>query len=198
MKRALIMMILMLLYPVSAPLTADEDRSIFTYQYYLSVNDAPRVIDALRKYVSDSNGYVKQFSNQMITMRVPRKEAEDLRSKLSSMGFILDERKSRLDVSEKLLDFRTRLKAKEKLLSDLYAIFNTAQFEQTVEVEKAVGAVIVEIENLKGNIHYYRDRIALCDVTVHLNVGTGRGGGRENDTKYDWIRGLGIPSLINY
>jgi hypothetical protein len=175
----------------------DEGRTIASYTYYLLAEDSDAAIANLRHYAPSKNGYVSYFSSDRIVMRMPGAEIMTFKKRLAELGYVTDEQQSRQDFSSVMLDLETRLNVKQKLLGDLTAIFSGAQLADTLKVEQAIGAVIVEIEDLKGKIGYYRDRFALSDVTVHVNRSAAQGSAHRGTLVWwDWIRGLGIENLL--
>ena len=71
-------------------------------------------------------------------------------------------------------------------------------FKETLAVEREIGKVIGEVENLKGSINYYSDRVALSDVDVTVSrSGDSTARPSREITRWEWIRRLGIGSLVN-
>ncbi|MFC1671105.1 DUF4349 domain-containing protein [Spirochaetota bacterium] len=172
------------------------DNVVLRYEYFLYINNINNFTDEVRTFASKNRGYVKYFSRRKIVIRVPKDAALDLRSIFKKKYYINDVRIYRSDKSELLVQLRTRLKVKEKLLSDLYKLFETSKFHQTLDVEGEIGKVIIEIERLKGKISYYKDKAELSEVRININK---RGLSKKTDrvyTRFKWIRGLGIPNII--
>ncbi len=198
MKRlAATLMIALFIILGGIPSSGDDATSVFTYVYSLLTENPDAAIKDLRSFASDRKGYVSHFSNAKISVRIPRDEVESMKKRLANLGYISDERLTREDVSSVMLDLETRLKVQRKLLDDLTAIFSGAKMADTLRVEQEVGKVIVEIEDLKGRIGYYKNRISLCDMTVHINRSSeGSGMTHQMQTHWNWIRNLGIEKLV--
>jgi hypothetical protein len=169
---------------------------IFNYRYSLTAGDPDAVIESLRDFAKRNGGYVKFFSNNRIDLRLPKGRETQLKADISRMGYVAEENQSRQDVSKMLLDLKTQLKVKKKLLHDLKDIFSSSQLSDTLSVEQELGKVIVEVESLKGQMFYYRDRIALPEIQVNINRSSGTGTKKNGDTRWEWIRKMGIHSLI--
>ncbi|HPI22531.1 MAG TPA: DUF4349 domain-containing protein [Spirochaetota bacterium] len=174
----------------------DEQRIMVAYTYYVVSGNTDEMLSGIRAAARERGGYVKFFSKDRIVIRLPHKETAWLARYLREAGQVADEQIARTDLSETLVDLRTRLAAKKKLLADLYKVFDNAALLQTLEVEKAVGGVIVEIEELKGKIAYYRDRIDLPEITVHLTAGPRGAVTGSPGSGWEWIRTLGIESIM--
>ena len=180
------------------PSSGDDASSVFSYVYSLLTESPDAALKDLRSFASDSKGYVSHFSNAKISIRIPRGEIETIKKRLGNLGYISDERLAREDVSSIMLNLETRLKVQRKLLDDLTGIFSGARMADTLRVEQEVGKVILEIEDLKGRIGYYKDRFALCNVTVYINRASGGTGmSQQIQSNWSWIRNLGIEKLVN-
>ncbi|HPB81227.1 MAG TPA: DUF4349 domain-containing protein [Spirochaetota bacterium] len=169
---------------------------IFNYRYSLTAGDPDAVIESLRDFAKRNGGYVKFFSNNRIDLRLPKGREAQLKADISRMGYVSEENQSRQDVSKMLLDLKTQLKVKKKLLHDLKDIFSSSQLSDTLSVEQELGKVIVEVESIKGQMFYYRDRVALPEIQVYINRSSGAVTKKNVDTRWEWIRKMGIHSLI--
>ncbi len=172
----------------------------FTQEYFYGMFAAERekAVARLRSFAAENNGYVKFYSNTKVVLRMPAERVQRIRDVILDTGYIGDERLQRTDVGESLLDLRTRLKTKESLLASLYKIFEDAQVQQTLEVEKELGKVVMEIENIKGRIAYLEDRISLAEVTVSINIQPGsKKGAVSGRSRWEWINSLGIEGLMS-
>ncbi|HDP79431.1 MAG TPA: DUF4349 domain-containing protein [Spirochaetes bacterium] len=172
---------------------------VFTVQatYNLVTPSADKAIDALRKYVTDRGGYVHSYSSSEITLRIPASEEGNLRPVLLRIGYISDENIVKQEISQALTDLNTSLKVKNDHLAKLYGIFSGSGIAETLEVEKEIARVVMEIENIKGRINWYRDRSSLSGVTVRFYKSGERGkpaGRAENIV--EWIRMLGVENLM--
>ncbi len=172
------------------------DSVILSYQYHVMASDPDGMVTQLRKITADNGGYVKFFSNKKIVIRIPGDRIAALRSSIAEGGYIADEQLLRKDVSEIMLELRTTLAVKQKLLQKLYDIFSSARLVQTLDVEKEVGKVVTEIESIKGKIAYYRDRVSLSEIIVNVNQSSRRTGRTRAHTQWEWIRRLGIENLL--
>jgi hypothetical protein len=193
-RMAATVLLLILILPAEAK---PENNRIVRVHYYLITENSQRLINSIRKKATESGGYVKFFSGSKIIVRVPDELAMKFREFVSGKGYIMDEQVFRKNVSAQMIELKTQLKVKKKLLKDFYGLFNSSRFHQTLDVEREIGKLVLEIEKIKGKINYYSDRIALWEVTVTIN--SRRPAARQGKavTKWNWIRRLGIPPLLN-
>lgn len=189
-------MLIMIIFMAGGTAFAGDTR-IFRYEYFIFTDDTERTVLTLRKYASENAGYVKFFSRGRVSLRLPEKALDGLGVILGQSGYLADEQVYRSDAAESLVDLRTRLRVKQKLLADLNKLFNESQFHQTLEVEQEIGRVILEIEKIKGEIAYYKDRAALWEVNVSLNQRAGASAEGAAASKWDWINRLGVGGMHN-
>ncbi|MCU0849293.1 MAG: DUF4349 domain-containing protein [Spirochaetes bacterium] len=188
--------VVFMLSALSAAQVSAEDTRIFRYEYFLLTESPDRAVESLRKSVAGMGGYVKYFSSSRISVRVPDKSFQALKEGIGRLGYIFDEQLFRSDVAETVNDLRTRLAVKEKLMSDLYRLFNESKLHQTIEIEEEIGKVVMEIEKIKGELAYYSDKTSLYEVNVHMNVKPGEARTSGGPSKWQWINGLGIEGMM--
>jgi hypothetical protein len=198
MKRLSILALALCALLAFAASSRADNEVITGYYYNVTANDPDAFRETLRGFAKAEKGYVKFFTNERIILRVPSQAVTRLREAMGRLAMIRDERQVRQDISMSMLNLRTSLRVKEKLLSDLYAVFGGSKFKETLAVEKEIGKVIGEVENLKGSINFYSDRVALSDVDVTVSrSGDSTARPSREITRWDWIRRLGINSLVN-
>lgn len=168
---------------------------VFSWTFHVSCGSERALGDMVGDFVRGRGGYMRTLTDDEITVRLAPAHVEELKSLLSRQGHILDEQIVREDAGEKLADLAARLAVKEKLLGQLYALFDSSPFHQTLEVENEIGRLITEIEAIKGEMAFHRDRVALAVITIHPNVLPGSTT-RDDAITFDWVRELGLPSLL--
>jgi len=172
--------------------------TVMKYTYYLLTGDTEKAIVELKKTTVETGGYVRFFSETSIVLRAPELSMPLLRKTVSGLGYIFDEQLYRRDITREVMELNTRLKVKDKLLDDLYALFTTSKFHQTLDIEKEIGKVIMEIEDIKGKLSYYRDRVELSEITIYLNQKSAAKKSGTARAYFEWIRSLGVPDILNF
>lgn len=198
MKRTLLcIMILMMACPATNA-AENRDMEIVRGVYYVGVYNSVNFIEEIKAFTTQRKGYVKYYSDDRIVMRIPVWSMRDLRNFVAEKAYINDEQNVRENVGLKIMNARVSLKTKEKLLKDLFKVMDDSGFTHTVEIEKEISKVIVEIEKLKGRLRYLKDRIKMAEVTLYLNERIERDTGQRVFTsEWPWIRNLGIDKMIH-
>lgn len=195
MKISAALVVSCLLLVASGPLAAGAHDQ-FRYTYFLLTENAEKAQLTIRDAVRASRGYVQSLSAAQMVVRIPAGSADALKAALARVGYITDEQVYRTDVTAAVTELATRLAVKQKLLDDLYRLFTASEFHQTLEVEQEIDKVVIEIERLKGQLAWHRDRAALCEVTIHLNQKGPADPTRRGETRWPWIKALGVPGLL--
>ena len=182
---------------ISFPVYADS--VALSDNYGIMVLDIDSEITALREFTAAQGGYVKYFDSNYMIVRIPAQKGAVLKEFLKRTAYITNEVTSRNDYTSQIIDLKSSLKAKEQLLNSMYAIFKDpwVQLSQTLEVEQEIGAVITEIERLKGEITYYGDSCMFREVKINYSkksaVPFAPG---AVSSQWFWINSLGIENLV--
>ncbi len=167
------------------------------YQYHITTDFPEKIMESLRKKADQVGGFVSYFNGKMLRMRVPAKNITTIIDLIKNSTFIQDTQLHSKNHSEDLISLKARLKAKNELLKQLYAIFKTVTMVQTLEVEQELNRYIGEIEDLKGKIRFIENQYAFAEFTIYINY--------ENYTPpaskvhvshWSWINQLGLPQLL--
>lgn len=195
MKSVKILIMIILASCLSADTAAGGERvRTTTVTFYVAPVNLESKIAMLRHFAPGAGGYVSYFSEKLVILRLPDTSMNELKSVLGQGAYILDQRVRHRDVTLKLIDLRARLATKEKLRGELMALFKGSEFHQTIEIERELGKVVIELENLRGRIRYYKENAALNDVRIYLQGRRGRH--YMLAPSYSWMRRLGVEDMI--
>ncbi|MCX7680249.1 MAG: DUF4349 domain-containing protein [Spirochaetes bacterium] len=186
-------LIILLMFPKTS--RSDDVHTAFSYVYHLSVHNSEFATKRIRDFVPTRKGYVSFFSNSRINVRIPHVAIESFKQLLAELGYIVGENQKREDLAFTMITLNTRLSSKQKLLNDLEQISAT-HLGETLQIEKEINKVILEIEEIKGKILYYSDRIAMSEVTVFLASSHISNKQIGYDVPAQWILNLGIEKLM--
>ncbi|MDH5682798.1 MAG: DUF4349 domain-containing protein [Spirochaetota bacterium] len=175
----------------------NEDSS-YSYSYWINTEYPERTIDNLRKITDERGGYVKYLDKHRINLKIPAPDSELILNEIKKTAFISDNMKNTSNLSESLITLNAKLKTKDTLLNQLYAIFNNSGLTQTMDVEREINQIILDIEDLKGKIRYIENRVAFSEITIYVNNSSrSTGYPRVHRSHWQWINTLGIKNLLN-
>lgn len=172
-----------------------DAQTAFSYAYYVSTNNPEVVINTIRSFAPQKKGYVRFFSKNRIDVRIPLAEVESLKRLLAELGYIVGENQSRDDVTMNLVALKTQLSSKQKLLSALEKI-SSIQLGEALQIEQQMYKVILEIDEIKGKIAYYNNRIELPEVMVFVTQSQAGSPKSGFYVPAPWILKLGIEQLM--
>lgn len=158
----------------------EENRKII-YNAFLKLEVAQYLdtINSIEDTLSQYDGYI--VSNQTsridehlydgeLILRIPAAFLHDFIDTLQTEAITIHHQNiSGEDVTEVYVDLETRLTSKEKVEERLISLMEEADStEDLLNISNALADVQLEIEQLKGQIHYYENRAELA--TVHLSI----------------------------
>ena len=198
MKKATLFIIVLMLVHSGVNAATNRDMEIVRGVYYVGVYNSVNFIEDIKAFTANRKGYVKFYSDDRVVLRIPVRSMGTLRNFIAEKAYINDEQNVRENIGLKMVNTRVSLQTKEKLLKDLFKVLDESGFKHTVEIEKEISKVIIEIEELKGRLRYLKDRMEMAEVTLYLNERIERETGQRIFTsEWPWIRSLGIDNMIH-
>lgn len=127
-------------------------------------------------YVVSSNLYQsyaptgKQVPEATIVIRIPAAKLDQALAEIKKgAGDVQSENRSGQDVTNVYVDLQSQLKAKEAAEAKLLEIMNNAvKAEDVLNIYMQVQSIQTQIEQLKGQIKYYDESVALSSISVRL------------------------------
>jgi hypothetical protein len=143
-------------------------------------------------------GYVSTRSKGRMILRVPAAKFRDILDKIAGMGDLLDLRWQARDVTEAVRDLRIRLDSARAMRERLEALLQKAEkVEDALAIERQLGRVILQIEQLQSKLRSYKDRIAYSTITVEFRAKTPNEiPNSEFSLPFSWLDGLGVQRLL--
>lgn len=148
----------------------------------LRVDDVPAARLEIQTLVDSIGGHVSSADMSFasdgsadgasLVLRVPSERFDEVRARLAKMGRVLAEHTRAQDVTEEYTDVQARLANARRLESRLHEIVSTktTTVTEVLEVERELGRVRGEIEQLEGRIKLYDDQLALGTLSVTLTT----------------------------
>jgi hypothetical protein len=152
------------------------DLAIVVQNPQVRMNEIGKMAQDMGGYVVSSNLYQtstnlgKQVPEATIVIRVPSEKLDEALGLIKKdAGDVPYENRSGQDVTSAYVDLQAQLKAKEAAEAQLLKIMNDAvRAEDVLAVYMQVQAIQTEIEQLKGQIKYYDEAVALSSISVRL------------------------------
>lgn len=105
-----------------------------------------------------------------MTIKVPAERFDELVKKVTSLGFILENKSVQLsDVTEQYIDLEARLNNKKKLIEKYNSLLAQSQkVADTIEIHRQLESAGSELESLTGQMKYLNNQIDLSTLDLYL------------------------------
>jgi hypothetical protein len=116
--------------------------------------------------VSETEG---KLASGTLTIRVPSDRFEEAVGRLKDLGKVTAEDRSGQDVSKEFIDLEARLKqAKAEEAFFLRLMDEARGISDMIQVQSQLSGVQLRIEEIQGQLNYYRDQTSLSTISVRV------------------------------
>ena len=145
----------------------------------ITVEDVPATIQAIGQYAAEHNGFIvmsQLYKNGLapsgqITVRIPSDVFDAGVGDIKRLGEVADERVDGQDVTEEFVDLEARLKNLRSTEEQVLAIMKqAAKIQDILDVQRELGSVRGQIEQIEGRMKYLRESARLSTLTVFLST----------------------------
>jgi hypothetical protein len=175
-----------------------EPLLVYTATMTLAVFGTREAIGKVEELARATGGYLVSRSDTSVTIRVPTKAFHGALDGVGKIGDELHREVNVRDVTEQFADLEIRLRNAEAVRQRLEALLaKAAKIEDALAVERELERVTQVIEQLKGKLRLLGELIAYSTITVNFQARPQDQVGTETRLPFDWLGGLGLPSLMN-
>ena len=141
------------------------------------VEDVPKTEMQITSLVKRFGGYVanasvdrtqgEQLSGQW-NVRIPVDQFDSFLDAVSKLGFAERRRQTAQDVTEEFVDLEARIANKKRLEERIVELLKDpkGEMKDVIEVERELGRVRGEIEQMEGRLRYLSNRTELTSVSI--------------------------------
>jgi hypothetical protein len=172
---------------------------IYTAHLQLAVFETDKALSAAEDLMRQAQGYLVHRTQSSITFRVPAAGFGDVVDKLAGLGDVLHRDVKARDVTEEFHDINTRLESLEAMRKRLEELLARAQkVEEALAVERELGRIISQIEQLKGKLKLMSELIAFSTITVNLQPRVVESAVESTfNLPFPWLQTLGLGPLLS-
>ena len=171
---------------------------IYRAEIHMGVFQTREVIDSTEKMARDMGGYLVRRSDREIVIRVPSAKFREALSKVGGFGDVLHQNVEVEDVTEKFFDLQTRLKNMKAVRDRFQQLLAKANsVEDSLKIERELERVTTQIEVMEGRLKLMRELIAFSTITLRLEPQSSEHVAPKVNLPFDWLRKLGLPSLLS-
>jgi hypothetical protein len=161
----------------ASPVSPSQPMMDIEAKLAIEVKDVAISLNEVRSLVAASGGQILEESiedskrerpSARMTARVPSSGAFDFLARLEATGVVRSRQMSSRDVGKQYFDATLRVKSLDQVLARYYDLLNKANsIEETMRVEEHIARISGEIESIKGELRWLKDRVARATTRSH-------------------------------
>lgn len=124
----------------------------------------------IEKQARALGGFTMFFNERSISLKIPPAALTVLTDKIAAQGLILEKTLDREDVTLRIAELEGMLKSKREILGRTRKFLDDADVPATLEIERTMTALVMEIEQLQGALRVLNDRttFAVTDISFEF------------------------------
>ncbi|MGI9115272.1 MAG: DUF4349 domain-containing protein [Chthoniobacterales bacterium] len=157
----------------------EERKLIRNASVDLDVGNFDEALESITTFATDAGGYVATNSSQKqengklrgdILVKILPENLADFLARLRGIGDLKNQTLTTRDVGKQYLDINARLRNARLLEQRLVAMLdkNSGKVADLLEVEKELGRVREQIEQMEGQVKFMDEEVQFSTVTIHL------------------------------
>lgn len=171
---------------------------IYTAQITMAVYEVNKGLADVEELGRDLGGFLARRDDRAITIRVPVGRFPEAVKRIEKMGDMLHRNVTAEDVTEEFRDVEVRLKNSRAVRDRLEQLLQKAvKVEESVIIEKELGRVTQEIEQMEGRIKFLKDRAAFSTITVTFEAHRQENVSSTFKLPVPWLSELGLGRLLS-
>jgi hypothetical protein len=169
---------------------------IYTARLTMAVYQVEGALDQVERIGRELGGYLANRGDQEITIRVPRERFDEAIKKVEGTGDVIHRDISAQDVTDEFLDTEVRLKNARAMRDRLQQLLERATVKDALEIEKELGRITQEIEQMEGRLKVLKDKIAYSTITATFDSRAASLHTMPLRLPFAWLSSLGLPTLL--
>lgn len=170
---------------------------IYQAQLTLAVYEVARGLDAVEALAQKAGGYLVSRNMSTIVVRVPAAGFDASFKSILGLGDVLARNLQVEDVTAKVRDLEVRLKNAEVVRQRLTELLSGAKnTEDALEVERELGRVTDNIEQMKSQLKLMNELVAFSTITVRFDAPKAEHLDKRFKLPFPWLEDLGLSNLL--
>lgn len=141
-------------------------------------------------------GWFASLSDDAVSLRVPVDQADTLIAFASAQGLVVGREYSSTDLTPQLVDLQARVRAREEVLAQYFAILPTAKKGAVLNVEREIVRVVREVESLRGQLRLLEHRATWASVDVSFQFRDRQAPVSDGSSSFEWLNTLNLDALV--
>ena len=151
----------------SASPRVDEGRRTATvWRAVVKVVNPAETREAVEKEARALGGFPMFFDGRSINVKIPPAALPAFAEKIAGMGLVLEKTMDREDVTLEMASLSGKLKSKREILERTRKFLDDSDVAATLEIERTMTGLVMEIEELSGALRVLQDRTAFAVADI--------------------------------
>jgi hypothetical protein len=173
------------------PLETEEPLVVYTGFLKLRVKRLLEAVDEITKITEDQGGYIESLTRQVIVVRVPAKDFDEVIKTFASVGELLERRIKALDVTEQFTDLGARLAvAKEARARLVKLLEKTDDVEERLRILQEIKRLSEMIESIESTLSTLQNLVDYFTITIELEPILDESATWVHRSPFGWVRAL--------
>ncbi|MBN2529720.1 MAG: DUF4349 domain-containing protein [Deltaproteobacteria bacterium] len=140
-------------------------------------------------------GYATHLNDSSITLKLPPEKLNSAIHTFAKEGIVIHKSIESEDLEMEIAQLEGRLTSQMEILKKLRSFFDDSDFAATLDIERSMGQLVNEIENVTGRLRYLREKAAWCVVEVHFRF-------RQREqvlyvaSPFEWLNGANLDAFL--
>jgi len=100
---------------------------------------------------------------------VPPGDFPEVTREIAKVGQVVEKTMERKDITERIAQLKGRLRSKQEILKKLRSFFDDSNVQATLQIEKNMTQLVVELEKVKGQLRVTLDKARFAKIDLDFS-----------------------------
>ena len=140
-------------------------------------------------------GFLVHFAKGSIKVKLPPEQLSSFADQIADFGILLEKNLSSEDLTLRIAELKGRIKSREDILERTRKFLDDADVASTIDIERTMTDLVLEIERFKGNLRVLTDRSSFAVAEISFDF-------RERDrivyirSTFEWLNSIDLGSFV--
>ncbi len=176
---------------------AKTGAEIIEMSYTLKAPAPETAMRTLRRLAEERGGHLVGMEATVCTVDLPATiGAEAAQELVRGLGAVVDRNVNRTAVGSQMADLEARIRARRNHLGRLEKLFTDVDLNQTLALESETAQALRELDRLRGELNYYRERSRMLRVSIRLELSASARGSGRPPIPAPWVGTLTLQDFL--
>jgi hypothetical protein len=196
MKKLNLILIMTGIFIILTPLFSQQENLGKTAKVNLQVINTEKAQKDIIRYLEKSGGFFTNRSNEYMQVKVPPEKLRDFLNYLKDLGMVVSESLNTVNYTDRINNLQVTIRTQNESLRNIMRILQSAGLRDTLDIERKVLQMIVELEKAKGNLNYIREHIRYAYVDIYFKTYASVQKRENARSPFGWINRLKLENVL--